>query len=475
MMNRRISTLLIMLSLMLGLTSWPAFPGKAASGEMGAGLVEKPINQYTFLAVHNAIASYAYGFNLQNSQRYDVTTQLNAGARMMEIDIIYDTPDDKKPAGVYICHCGDAPHSNSNIELDRAKNNNLKSKVPLPNWSHGGKYIRFSVILKMIDLWLVANPNEVVFIMTQNNSATASQFDSEIEAAGLKTGIYVKPTGQSTWPTRTELVSANKRLVFLAGDGNDLSTSKYANKKTFIAWKGYLTPNMYGNKNEYTSAKNGEEDKFLVVGSFNSNLTDAITASYYNDYEVLKKKKNEWDAKGYTRFPTFIQVNQLQIGDALKFVNELNDSSHQVVGKVPKDSVGDWIVNASADIGSAFYSIGEYFKGETISSSERGIYFKNEAGYVARMIVVYYTNQTRNGVTTAVPQLAGTDKITAGMTRPLIIPSDIATNKPIEVSIQGFGTNNNNFYSTTVSTSFTGELCYKAWGTIFKPQGGKCN
>jgi len=94
---------------------------------------------------------------------------------------------------------------------------------------------------------------------------------------------------------------------------------------------------------------------------------------------------------------------------------------------------------------------------------------------VARMIVVYYTNQTRNGVTTAVPQLAGTDKITAGMTRPLIIPSDIATNKPIEVSIQGFGTNNNNFYSTTVSTSFTGELCYKAWGTIFKPQGGKCN
>ena len=164
MMNRRISTLLIMLSLMLGLTSWPAFPGKAASGEMGAGLVEKPINQYTFLAVHNAIASYAYGFNLQNSQRYDVTTQLNAGARMMEIDIIYDTPDDKKPAGVYICHCGDAPHSNSKIELDRAKNSNLKSKVPLPNWSHGGKYTRFSVILKMMRL--NGSPVLIIFLIS---------------------------------------------------------------------------------------------------------------------------------------------------------------------------------------------------------------------------------------------------------------------------------------------------------------------
>jgi hypothetical protein len=94
----------------------------------------------------------------------------------------------------------------------------------------------------------------------------------------------------------------------------------------------------------------------------------------------LKKRKSEWVAKGYTRYPTFIQVNQIQIGDALKFVNELNDADYQVTGKVPKDSAGEWIANASADMESAF----------------------------------------------------------------------------------------------DVESSFTGELCFKAWETVFKPSGGKC-
>lgn len=475
-MNRKATMVLIALSLLLGLTSWRAFTGKAAAG--GAFEVEKPINQYTYLASHNAIASHAYGFDLQNSQRYDVSTQLSGGARMLEIDFVYDTPGDKNPAGVYVCHCGDAPHSNSKIELQRAKDEDLKSKVPLPGWSNGKKYIRFSTILKQIDNWLIANPNEIVFIMPQNNSATVSQFDTEVAAAGMKTGFYVRSDKLSAWPTRSKLIAANTRLVILASDGVDLSTSKYANKKSFTEWKGWLSPKMYGSKNEYTPGT-GNDDKFLVTGNFSTSLTDAVTAKLYNDYDELKKRKAEWVAKGYSRYPTFIQVNQIQIGDALKFVNELNDSSYQIVATVPKDAAGDWIVNTSADIGSFFYDVGEstktFFTGEKIEDGERGIKFNNQAGYVAQMAVVYYVNQTVNGVTTPMPKVLTTPKITAGFTRPLIIPTDIVADKPIVVSIKAFGTTDNTVYSTTVSTSFTGEVCFKAWGTIFKPAGGKCN
>ena len=475
-MNRKTTMLLITLALTLGLTTtWCALTSKAASGNSA---VEKPINQYTYLASHNVVASHAYGFDLQNSQRYDVSTQLSGGARMLEIDIVYDTPADKHPSGVYVCHCGDAPHSNSKIELQRAKDSNLKSKVPLPGWSNGKKYIRFSTILNQIDTWLIANPKEIVFIMPQNNSATVSQFDTEVAAAAMKTGFYVKPDDQVAWPTRTELINANKRLLILASDGVDLSSSKYANKKSFTVWKGWLSPKMYGSKNEYSQPTQGD-DKFLVVGSFSSSLTDAVTARYYNDYEELTKRKAEWVVKGYTRFPTFIQINQIQIGDALKFVNDLNDSSYQVVGTVPKDAAGDWFVNTSADIGSAFYTLGEKidtaFTGEKIGDAERGIKFNNQAGYVAQMTVIYYVSNTTNGATATVRKELTTPKITAGFTRPLIIPSDIATDKPIVVSIKGFGTTDNSVFSTTVSTSFTGELCFKAWGTIFKPQGGKCN
>ncbi|MGE0103672.1 MAG: hypothetical protein AB7H86_14900 [Blastocatellales bacterium] len=441
-------------------------------------VVEKPINQYTYLGSHNVVASYAYGYAFQNSQRYDVTTQLNGGVRMLEIDIVYDTPDDKQPAGVYVCHCGEAPHSYSKIELQRAKDRDMKSKIPLPVWSSGAKYIRFATILKQIDNWMVANPKEIVFIMPQNNSASVAQFDQEITAAGMKTGFYVKPASQRAWPTRSELVRANKRLLILASDGGDLSTSRYANSKSYTKWKGYITPKIYGSKNEYVPVA-GEEDKFLVVGSFRSTPTDAITARYYNDYDELKKRKAEWDAKGYTRFPTFIQINQVQVGEALRFVNELNDSGYQVTGTVPKDPAGNWIVNASADIGSAFYSAGEsiatYIEGEKIGAGQRGIKFNNQAGYVAQMTVIYYVSQTNNGVTLPIPKVLTTSKITAGFTRPLIIPHDVDRNMPIVVSIQGFGTFNDKVFSTSVPASFTGELCFKAWGTIFSPQGGKCN
>ncbi len=66
-----------------------------------------------------------------------------------------------------------------------------------------------------------------------------------------------------------------------------------------------------------------------------------------------------------------------------------------------------------------------------------------------------------------------TDNITAGITRHLIIPKNVGG--LIQVKIIGSGTFNNNLYHTTVAAeSFTGTLCYKAWGTIFSPQGGGC-
>lgn len=79
------------------------------------------------------------------------------------------------------------------------------------------------------------------------------------------------------------------------------------------------------------------------------------------------------------------------------------------------------------------------------------------------------------GVTITVPKTVTTPKITVGFTRPLIIPKDIAPNQPITVIIRGVGTVKNDVLSTTVPANFTGDLCFKASGTIFKPQGSKCN
>jgi hypothetical protein len=129
----------------------------------------RPINHYTYLATHNAIASYAYGYNLQNSQRYSVTTQLDGGVRALEIDIVFDTPNDTEPAGVYICHCGQAPHSFSASELGRLQafkdeldaqgKSEFLSLIPLPTWSNGGVFSRFHDVLEEVGDWLEEHPN----------------------------------------------------------------------------------------------------------------------------------------------------------------------------------------------------------------------------------------------------------------------------------------------------------------------------
>jgi hypothetical protein len=442
--------------------------------------VEKPINQYTYLGTHNAISSYAYGYNLQNSQRYDVTTQLNGGVRMLEIDIVYDTPDDKEPAGVYICHCGEAPHSNSAIEQKRAQAKNMTSKVRLPNWSAGSPYTRFSKILKEIDNWLVAHPREIIFIMPENNSATVAQFDNEVILAGLKTGI-LKRDNRPDWPTKPELIASNKRLIILAADGIDLTGSQYANNKGYIAWKGFITPKIKGSKNEYNTPA-GEENNFLTLGSFETAATDAITSRYYNDYAELNKRKAEWSAKGITRFPTFIQVNQVQVGDALRFVNELNDARHQIASTMPKDPAGDWIVNASANIGTGVINaantvgngVTNTITGGPTTPGSRSITFNNQAGYVAKMTVVYFMTETIGGSQVPMAKALSTPAISLGFSRPLEIPRNTAKGMPISVVIEGIGTVKGKVLETTVPEAFNGNVCFKSWGTIFDAKGGPC-
>jgi hypothetical protein len=119
-------------------------------------------------------------------------------------------------------------------------------------------------------------------------------------------------------------------------------------------------------------------------------------------------------------------------------------------------------------------NVNSTFKGKDTPEGERTIKFFNEAGYVAEMVITYFVNQNINGTKILMPKTIVTDKITAGVSRSVVIPKDIVTTTPIQVYIRGYGTTKNDVFSTTVGTDFNGEICYKAWGTIFSPQGGNC-
>ena len=113
----------------------------------------------------------------------------------------------------------------------------------------------------------------------------------------------------------------------------------------------------------------------------------------------------------------------------------------------------------------------EKCRGPYILPDGRTITFKNEAGYVAQMMVIYLVSGP-NGV--VIPKTVFTDKIAVGQKAVLVIP-DTAPNTKVTISFLGVATIPSGFFSTTLDSKFTGDPCYKAWGTIFSPQGGKCN
>lgn len=105
--------------------------------------------------------------------------------------------------------------------------------------------------------------------------------------------------------------------------------------------------------------------------------------------------------------------------------------------------------------------------------SSKSITFNNQAGYVAEMVVLYHKEQDINGVKVPMPVVKSTGDLSLGFSRHLDIPTNIP-NMPITVMIKGVGTFENDVYTTTIPADFTGNKCYKSWGTIFDTEGGSC-
>lgn len=111
----------------------------------------------------------------------------------------------------------------------------------------------------------------------------------------------------------------------------------------------------------------------------------------------------------------------------------------------------------------------------------RQIRFQNDAGFDAQMIVLYFEDQVINGTTIATPKTLTTGMINGlgGKFRLVSIPKNTSKGMPITISLQGNATvkGNDAIFSTTLDANFAAspQPCFKVWGTLFDPAGGKCN
>ena len=423
---------------------------------------EKPINNITWLGMHNAISSYHYGYIIQNSQRDSITAQLDRGARALEIDIVYDSPPDfvgvpqaNRP-GVYTCHCGKAPHSDSDIEKARGlKWDVVGFSFKLPGWTHGTPYMRLNTALKEIDRWLAANPDEIVIVLLENNSADATQFDAEVNLAGITSGIYRK-TGTGAWPKKSELIRTKQRLILGVGqDDNqklDAASSNYATARGQLAWDGNIHPPSKNGllTNDFT----GEENKLRLLGVFHTETPNELVAGPYNDYKFLNSRKIEWQNQGITLLPSVIQFNHIQVGDPLRFINDLNGVDYLIPSKA--DAIGD------------------------TSGDSWQIKFQNEGIFNAGMDVVYYVDEPvpgASGITIPVPKVIQTNTVSAAVPARIInIPRNISKKLPVQIAVKLYSTSNFDLFTYAIPPNHTGSpmLCFRAYGILTSAKGGMC-
>jgi hypothetical protein len=113
------------------------------------------------------------------------------------------------------------------------------------------------------------------------------------------------------------------------------------------------------------------------------------------------------------------------------------------------------------------------------SGETRQIRFQNDAGYDAQMMVSFFVDEVINGNKIPMAKLLSTGMINGlgGKFRLVTIPKNTSKGMPITITIQGNATLKNAIFSTTLPEDFAAspQPCFKVWGTLFDPQGGKCN
>ena len=104
----------------------------------------------------------------------------------------------------------------------------------------------------------------------------------------------------------------------------------------------------------------------------------------------------------------------------------------------------------------------------------RTLTFRNEAGYSAKMTVVYFMTETAGGAQVPMAKSLFTATLTPGTSETLIVPRNTAKGMQITVLIEGFGATKSKVMETTVPENFNGNRCFKCWGTIFDAKGAVC-
>ncbi|KAH7374012.1 hypothetical protein KP509_17G083600 [Ceratopteris richardii] len=166
--------------------------------------------------------------------------------------------------------------------------------------------------LKEIESFLAANPSEVVSIFIEDYVSSRNGLTNLFAAAGLRKywfPVSSMPKDGGDWPTLTEMISKNHRLLVFTSN-----STKEANEGIAYNWR-YILENHSGDGGMFGNCSNRDEsealnsrNRSLFLINYFPTFPNQDKACIYNSAPLLKMLSLCYNAAG-RRWPNFVAVN----------------------------------------------------------------------------------------------------------------------------------------------------------------------
>lgn len=251
--------------------------------------INKKFNEVCWLTSHNAFASKKYDW-VYKQQNLSIEQQLDYGVRALMIDLWWHNNQ------IYLLH--------NDINLTR-----------LQKWSRPDK---FEWLLSIIKKWLNDHPAEIITLIIESHLGKlgGKEITRLLEKNSMENFMYKPPRKNllhGKWDTLINMIHNNTRLVMIS---RNIYDKIIYDDNVVIENKWEFNKNPDGDKFFKSNGSIYIFNHFKTVSSFpysNFNSLGNIMKRINNAYKIIKK------------YPNFISVDFVEIGDAKYVVSIINN------------------------------------------------------------------------------------------------------------------------------------------------------
>jgi hypothetical protein len=271
-----------------------------------ADLCDRPYGNTTFLGAHDSFAASGNPFALARTQEVDVDTQLMMGVRLLQAQAHMNRKD------LHFCHTSCSLFDGGKVE----------------------QYFR------RVKHFLDRHPNEVLTLILANpENVPASVWQPIFESTGLANMSYVPPQTPMTrndWPTLKEMLDSGGRVVVFMDKGAEDGTVPYILPQFTMMWEDEYDPtnSKFPCAVDRTAGTLPPDQQLnLINHNLNTNffpfgrglrIPDRLDSPRTNGVHSIMTHANHCSVLTGDRWPNFVLVDFVNIGQAIKAVAQLN-------------------------------------------------------------------------------------------------------------------------------------------------------